>query len=174
MAIIFELVVNFGSNDQGADAAVDAAVRFDHVEVRGVSLPLSNPVVTRFASPEKYIEFSVYVRGLGTPPAAREPAIDPRSVTGEEITQIGSSLYTLLGGLAGYRAAIVGWNPESLVEVHDLETDWRNGEPPDYDGLVLASDLCERWELEPKMAVFGDGYRWFPYSGSKNLWSSHQ
>jgi hypothetical protein len=41
------------------------------------------------------------------------------------------------------QAAIVGWDSESLVDLDDLETDWRNGDPPDYSGLVLADDLCE-------------------------------
>jgi hypothetical protein len=68
-------------------------------------------------------------------------------LTSEEITQVGHALYDLLSGFSGYRAAIVGWDPESLVDVEDLEADWRNGDPPGYDGLVLADDLCERWGL---------------------------
>jgi hypothetical protein len=35
-------------------------------------------------------------------------------------------------------------------------------------GLVLADDLCQRWQLGPEWVAFGDGYRWLPYLGSKN------
>lgn len=91
-------------------------------------------------------------------------------MTSEEITQVGYALYDLLGGFSGYRAAVVGWDPESLVDVEDLEADWRNGDPPGYNGLVLAGDLCERWGLGREWVAFTDGYRWLPYSGSKNIW----
>ena len=46
-----------------------------------------------------------------------------------QITGIGRSLYDLLRAFSGYRAAIVRWNPESLVDLEDLEFDWRNGDP---------------------------------------------
>jgi hypothetical protein len=58
----------------------------------------------------------------------------------------------------------------SLVYLEDLEADWRNGDPPGYDSLVLADDLCQRWRLGPEWIAFRPGYRWLPYSGSKNLW----
>jgi hypothetical protein len=67
---------------------------------------------------------------------------------------------TLLQGFSGYRAAIVGWDRESLIDLPDLETDWRNGEAPGYNGLVLANDLCQRWQLGPEWVAFGHGHRW--------------
>jgi hypothetical protein len=101
-----------------------------------------------------------------------KPAFDPRSLTSDEITRIGHSLYDLLRSFSGYQAAIVGWNPESLVDLKDLETDWRNGDPPSYNGLVLTDDLCKRWRLGPEWSAFEPGYRWLPYSGSRNVGSS--
>jgi hypothetical protein len=91
-----------------------------------------------------------------------------RSLTSGEITRIGHALYDLLRGFSGYRAAVVGRDPESQVDPEDLEADWRNGDPPRHDGLVLADDLCERWRHGQKWTVFTPGYRWLPYSGSKN------
>lgn len=170
MAIVFELVMNFGTNERGTQAATERVRQAGYVAVREVPLPLSGPVITRVGSPNAYIEFSVYVRGIGSGAAGPKPDIDPRSLTSEEITQVGHALYDLLGSFSGYRAAVVGWDPESLVDVGDLEADWRNGEPPEYDGLVLAEDLCERWGLGREWVTFSDGYRWLPYSGSKNIW----
>ena len=170
MAILFELVVNFGGNEDAAQAATALVRRVDHVEVRGLSVPLGDPVITRLPSPNRYIEFSVVVPGLGYSGPGPKPDLDPRSLTSAEITQVGHALYDLLHGFSGYRAASVGWNPESLVDLQDLETDWCNGDPPGYNGLVLANDLCARWQLGPEWVAFDHDHRWLPYSGSKNIW----
>ncbi len=170
VAIVFELVVNFGANEQGAGAATEEFRRFGHIEVRGASLPLSGPFVNRLGSTTPYIEFSVFVCGIGVGTQGPRPDIDARTLTSEEITHVGLALYELLGGFSGYRAAAVGWDPESLVDVEDLETDWQKGDPPECDGLVLADDLCERWGLGREWVAFATGYRWLPYSGSKNIW----
>jgi hypothetical protein len=170
MAILFELVVNFGADDRGAEAAVEEVRRVGRVDVRSASLPLSDPGVTRLGAPDTYFELSVYVRGMGYGAPGPRPTLDPGSLTREEITQVGRALYDLLSSFTNYQAAIVGWNPESLVDIADLEADWRNGDPPGYDGLVLADYLCERWGLGPEWVAFADGYRWLPYSGSKNIW----
>ena len=170
MAIVFELVVNFGVNEQAAQSAIEEVRRLDHVKVRGVSLPLGGPFVSRPGSPNPYTELSVFVRGMGVGAPAPNPDIDPRSLTSEEITHVGYVLYGLLGTFTGYRAAAVGWDPESLVDIDDLETDWQNGDQPTYRGLVLADNLCERWGLGPEWVTFDTGYRWRPYAGSKNIW----
>jgi hypothetical protein len=170
VAVIFEPVVNFGGDDRAAEAAAALVGRVDHVEVRGVSLPLRDPFITRMQSPNAYVQFSVHPRGLGYGGPGPIPDLDPRSLTDEEITQVGRALYDLLQGFSGYRAAIVGWDPESLVDLHDLETDWRNGDAPAYNGLVLADDLRERWQLGPGWVAFGLGHHWLPYRGSRNVW----
>jgi hypothetical protein len=170
VAVLFELVLNFAGNEQAAEAAAAFVRRVNHVEVRGVPLPLGDPFVTRLQSPNTYIEFSVHPRGLGYGGPGPIPDLDPRSLTDEEITQVGRALYDLLQGFSGYRAAIVGWDPESLVDLQDLETDWRNGDAPGYNGLVLANDLCERWQLGSEWVPFDHGHRWVPYRGSRNVW----
>jgi hypothetical protein len=171
MAVIFELVVNFGANKEAAGAAADLVRRLGHIGVRDVPVPLGEPSISELSRPHAYLEFSVHPRGIGYGGPGPRPDFDRRSLTGDEITRIGHALYDLLRGFSGYRAAIVGWNPESLADVEDLEADWRNSDPPDYNGLVLAEDLCERWRLGPEWSAFEPGYRWLPYSGSRNLGS---
>jgi hypothetical protein len=171
MAVLFELVVNFGTGKEAAGAAAERVRRLDHIDVRDVPVPLGEPFVSELPRPHAYIEFSVHPRGIGYGGPGPRPDFDPHSLTSDEITRIGHALYGLLRGFSGYRAAVVGWDPESLVDLEDLEADWRNGDPPGYNGLVLADDLCERWRLGPEWIAFEPGYRWLPYSGSRNLGS---
>jgi hypothetical protein len=172
MAIVFELVVNFGTGKEAAGAAAELVRRAGHIDVRGVPVPLGEPFISRLNSPA-YIDFSVHPRGIGYGGPGPKPDLDPRSLTSDEITRVGHALYDLLRGFAGYRAAVAGWDPESQVDLQDLEADWRNGDPPRYDGLVLADDLCEKWQLGPEWNAFEPGYRWLPYSGSRNLRLPH-
>jgi hypothetical protein len=171
MAVIFELVVNFGTNTEAAGTASELVHRFGHIDVRDVPVPLGEPFVSGLPRRHAYIEFSVHPRGIGYGGPGPRPDFDPRSLTSDEITRIGHALYDLLRGFSGYRAAVVGWDPEPLVDVQELEADWRNSDPPGYNGLVLADDLCERWRLGPEWSAFEPGYRWLPYSGSRNLGS---
>jgi hypothetical protein len=56
MAIIFELVVNFGADTEAAGAAADLVRRTDHIDVRGVPVPLGEPYVSWLTTPPAYIE----------------------------------------------------------------------------------------------------------------------
>ncbi len=105
MAVLFELVVNFGTGQDAAGTAAELVRRAGHIDVRGVPVPLGEPFISELKSPA-YIEFSVHPR---------------------------------------------------------------DGDPPGYDGLVLAEDLCEKWQLGPEWNAFEPGYRWLPYSGSRNF-----
>ena len=153
MAVLFELVVNFGTGQDAARTAAELVRRAGHIDVRGVPVPLGEPFISELKSPA-YIEFSVHPRGIGYRGPGPKPALDPRSLTSEEITGVGHALYDLLRNFSGYRAAVVGWDPEAQVDLEDLEADWRDGDPPGYDGLVLAEDLCEKWQLGPEWNAF--------------------
>jgi hypothetical protein len=172
MPVLFKLVVNFGADEQAAQSATQETQRGDPIVVRGVPLPLNGPFVSRLGSPNPHTEWSVSVAGMGVHASGPKPDIDPGSLTSEEITHVGHALYDLLASFTGYRAAVVGWNPKSLVDIDRLETRWRKGEPPSEKGLVLAEDLCDRWGLGRQWVTFSAGYRWQPYAGSSNIrWS---
>jgi hypothetical protein len=108
MAVLFELVVNFGTSKEAAAAAAEHVRRAGHIDVRDVSVPLGKPFVSELSPPHAYIEFSVHPRGIGYGGPGPRPDFDPRSLTSDEITRIGHALYDLLRGFAGYRAAVVG------------------------------------------------------------------
>jgi len=120
MAVVFELVINFGQDELSVRAAEEELQRYPPVEVRGTPLPLTPPFVTRFSAAEggiSYIEFTVHPRGIGYGgPGPRAP-FQTRDLSHDEISTIGAELYELLRRFRGYDAALVGWDPESLVDV---------------------------------------------------------
>lgn len=56
------------------------------------------------------------------------------------------------------------------MDLEDLESDWRSGDPPAYNGLVLTREQCQEWRLGSEWVEFDDDHRWLPYASSKNVW----
>jgi hypothetical protein len=161
----FELVVNFGRDADAVAAATAELEQHPAVETRGVQLPVTPPYVTSGS----YIEFSVHPRRIGYPDLGPPKPFKASDLTKNELTAVGEQLYGLLRRFYGYEAAIVGWDPEPLVELVELETEWvADGTLSRLDGLVLADSLVRRWEpqgFEP----FAAGYSWLPYGGTANI-----
>jgi len=172
MAIIFELVVNFGRDEAAVAAATDELDRHPTVEVRGVRLPLTPPYVTTLHLSEalSYIEFSVNPRGISAPCRGPNPPFKAQELSNDELTSVGDQLYERLRRFHGYEAALVGWDPESLVDVGWLESDY----VPDrslsrVEGLVLSERLIESWGQPEGFAPFEPGFSWIPYRGTRNI-----
>lgn len=174
MAIIFELVVNFGLNDAGvarAEAEVELA---SDVALRRERLVLTPPFVRRLSGGGvDYIEFSVHPRGLGYGGPGPKPSFEPRTVTDAELTDVGQELYTLLRRFDGYDAAMVGWDPEGLVDLAELEEEWvADGSIAPLDGLVISRPVADRWAVDAGWVSFDADHVWLPYRGGRNapLW----
>jgi hypothetical protein len=60
MAVLFELVVNFGTGQAAAGTAAELVRRAGHIDVRGVPVSLGEPLISELTSPV-YIEFTVLV-----------------------------------------------------------------------------------------------------------------
>ena len=126
VAVLFELVVNFGTNLSAVERARAVVAGQGVLRLRGFEVPLGEPYVSGFdergrhvfshcRDAVEYVEFSVYPRGIGYGgPGPRLP-FDVRTLTDEELIEVGRQLYDLLRGFDGYQAAMVGWNPEPLV-----------------------------------------------------------
>jgi hypothetical protein len=77
-------------------------------------------------------------------------------------------LYERLSRFRGYQAAMVGWDPELLVDLDELEIDKvPDGSISQLDGLVLSNALIERWE-PAGFVPFTPGFSWIPYRGTAN------
>jgi hypothetical protein len=171
VAVVFELVVNFGRDEEAVAAATEELDRHPAIELRDTPLPVSPPFVTRFQHGEQlqYIEFSVHPRGLSYGGPGPSPPFRARDLTDDEVTSVGERLYELLRCFQGYNAAMVGWDPEYKVDLSELEIDWvSDGSIARLHGLVLSEALVVRWRLEG-FTAFEPGYMWLPYRGTPNL-----
>ena len=166
MAIVFELVVNFGSDDAAVDAARDLVLGHAPLEAGPHGIALHPPLVrtARSLDGSAYAEMSVLPAGVGFG-AAVDRGHEQVRLTAAAFTGLGEGLYRLLAGFGAYRAAKVGWDVEGFVDPAELRSDWAEelaaGELP---GLVLAEDLVR--DLGGGGFVpFAPGHAWIPYAG---------
>ncbi|MFD7736266.1 hypothetical protein ACFV6F_38540 [Kitasatospora phosalacinea] len=180
MAVVFTLVVNFGENLESARRAAATAAGRPPLKAGRHRIPLHPATITSQTSQtsqtSEYAEHSerpVYAQlsvlpvavGFGAAPDGTLPRI---GLAPEELTELGHGLYGLLAEFDGYRAAMVGWDPDSLVDAAYLRTDLTeelaNGVP---DGLVVSEPLHRDLGAGRHFAPFAPGFVWIPWQGVK-------
>lgn len=168
MAIVFELVINYGRNRAAAENACQVISAHPPLAAGPHHVQLHEPMTSTVhdAAGQPYIEISVVPVQVGFRVAmdGRRPRLE---LTAAELSELGSGLYSLLATLTGYRAARVGWDPEAFVDPMELRQEWAEeiaeGALP---GLVLAEDL--RLDVPTHGFVpFADGFIWIPYEGER-------
>jgi hypothetical protein len=166
MAIIFELVLNFGTDWAAAQEACRRVAAHPPLTAGPHHIPLHEPLIAPAPSIDgpDYLEMSVMPVGVGFG-VASEHGRPPLSLTPEQLSELGHGLYRVLATLSGYQAALVGWDPEPLLDLAELRQeradDIQAGTLP---GLVLARDL-ELGIPTPNFVPFAPGYIWIPYAG---------
>ena len=164
MAICFELVVNFGDNVEAAQRAALTEPRPMLLRTGTHQIPLHRPLLRTVDS---YTELSIMpvAVGFGVVLDGTLPRI---RLTAAELTELGHQLYRLLARFDGYVAAMVGWDPESLLDPaelkNELSTELAEGS---IHGLVLCDRLHDELDLGDNYTEFQPGYRWIPYRGEK-------
>ncbi|GAB2537661.1 hypothetical protein [Nocardia heshunensis] len=165
MAICFELVVNFGDNIDAARSAVLAGSGTwgtSPLRVGDHQIPVHAPLL-RTDGP--FIELSILPVAVGFG-VALDGTIPRFALTAAELTTLGNHLYEMLATFDGYVAAMVGWDPEWMIDPDELEREWfdKPGEASPH-GLVLSEALHAELGSGDDSVVFQPGYRWVPYRG---------
>ena len=169
MAICFELVVNFGDDLTAAQRAALIPAIPSALRAGSHRIPLHRPLITTSGP---YVELSILPVGVSYG-LALDGTVPKFGLTESELTELGSELYRLLAKFDGYVAAIVGWDPEPLLDPAELKDEW-----PDelaegkINGLVLCDRLHGELGLGDSYVVFQPGYRWMPYRGQTGSKSS--
>ncbi|MEU9338507.1 hypothetical protein AB0D49_36055 [Streptomyces sp. NPDC048290] len=160
MALCFELVVDFGGNIEAARAAARLETWPFTLPAGRYRIPLHRPMLAVEGESAQLAVVPVAV-GYGV---AADGSLPRFQLTDAELTELGHGLYRLLARFDGYLTALVGWDPECLLDVDDLAADWRpelsDGTLP---GLVLAEQLRTRLPLGDRWVPFRPGYLWLPY-----------
>jgi hypothetical protein len=86
-------------------------------------------------------------------------------LTEDELTQLALGLYEALRRCDGYRAAVVGWDPDNLVDLGELAECWTEelsagGSLP---GLVLSQETITALGVTAEMERFSPGFFSMPY-----------
>lgn len=166
MAIVFELVINFGSDRDAAAAAGHLVAAHPPLSAGHYHIPLHEPLLStvRGYHGEAYLEMSIIPVGVGWK-VGFDRDRERLRLTAAEFSELGHGLYRLLMGFTGYRAAQVGWDPEGRVDPAELREDRADelaaGQLP---GLVLADDLCQHLHGQG-FVPFVPGFVWIPYQG---------
>jgi hypothetical protein len=166
MAIAFELVINFGSDQAAADAACDLTGKQPALTAGQHRVQLHKPLVrtARGYHGQPHLEMAIIPVGVGWG-VGLDRHHERLRLTADEFSELGHGLYRLLAHFSRYRAAQVGWDPEGRVDPAELQQDRADeldaGQLP---GLVLAEDL--HWDLRGRGFVpFAPGFVWIPYQG---------
>jgi hypothetical protein len=168
VAIVFELVINYGRAPSAADGINDliAASRPPVAGPHRVQLHKPYARMVPDAAGEPYLEVSIVPTRVGFRVAAdgHQPRLP---LTAGELSELGNGLYSLLRTLTGYRAARVGWDPETFVDPVELQSEWAEelaaGALP---GLVLAEDLRSNLPVHA-FVPFAEDFIWIPYQGEQ-------
>jgi hypothetical protein len=164
VAVCFELVVNFGANAEGAQAAARTDPRPMTLRAGRHRIPLHRALINQAGS---FIELSVLPVAVGWR-VALDGSLPRTRLSAAELTELGTGLYRLLARFDGYLAAKVGWDPEGFLDPGELKSDWID-ELADgtINGLVLCQALHDEFGLGDNYVEFQPGYLWIPYRGEK-------
>ncbi|WP_306366991.1 hypothetical protein [Nocardiopsis sp. CC223A] len=163
MAIVFELVADFGEDVRAARTAATAAAAHGPLPAGSHRIPL-HPA-SLWTDPAGRVELSVVPAGVGIG-VAMDAGLPDVGLNAAGFTELGRGLYDLLRGLRGYRAAAVGWDVESSADVGELRTE-RAADPRGWavDGLVLADRVLADLGGDDRFVPFAAGSSWLPWEG---------
>jgi hypothetical protein len=132
-----------------------------------VSLVTPKIRVVRGEDGAQYKEVSVVAAGVGTPIPA-DAHVERLALDRDERSELARGLYEVLRPCRGYRAAFVGWDPEYLVDLAELEREWADElRAATLHGLVLADETLARLGTPATLEPFAPGFSWMPYRGER-------
>ncbi|MER5884932.1 hypothetical protein ABT160_13980 [Streptomyces sp. NPDC001941] len=168
MAVIYELVVNFGDDHDAAQAAVRTLDPPPVLPAGPHAIRFFEPTLDRWEGyhGNEFWLCSLVARNVGYG-LANEDSAQRIPMKAAELTQLTTGLYGVLSELRGYRAACVGFDPESVIDLAELREEFLEelaGEG--LPGLVLSEAMGRELGAGPAFVPYREGFSWCPYEGS--------
>jgi hypothetical protein len=171
MAIVFDLVVDFGDDRLSAEICSQwFASRITPVVVDEFVIELHQPLISGYPHerPNRF-QVSVVPANVGYN-VALDDHRERLRLSDDQLSRLGASLYALLRGAPRYQLAMVGWDVDFLLDVNELNAEWaseiRDGT---LSGLVVCKSLLPVTPSSPHFIDFDDDHVWIPYAGSKAI-----
>ena len=175
MAIVFELVADFGKDAQSAhDFLGSISTRAAPIVIDGAIIELHPPHIVAPSIEEAllakgYAMQRTFEVGLLPVLVSLGLAMDPKKgvrhrLNEAQISQLGSKLYERLRGSPGFDLAWVGW--ERLVPTLDELTELSAQDLQHYAGLVVNRKYHSLVTAPELLEDFDELHEWIPYRGS--------
>lgn len=171
MAIAFELVADFGGDQDAAESCrqwFDA--RITPVKIDEYTINIHDPFICGdpYKNPTRF-KIVILPANVGLS-VAIDDADYPIPLTEVQISRLGNALYDLLRGAPDYQLAMVGWDVDHLLDLDDLNADWASeiGDGS-FNGFVASKTLLSQLPVSSYFAEFDEEHVWIPYSGSQAL-----
>jgi hypothetical protein len=172
VALVFELVINAGPDREAADGIGATLTGLAPLPAGRHRVALHPPLIRPLRGEDgtAYHEISLVPVGVGVK-VARDVGVPPLLLDPDELRELGNGLYEVLRTCRGYRAAIVGWDPEQFVDLAELAGTWADeARAGELSGLVLSDDAVHDLTargVEVTVEPFAPGASWMPYRGSR-------
>jgi hypothetical protein len=123
MAIAFELVADFGGDNQSADDCCRwLGARIAPVGIGSHEIQIHPPFVSGYPyeQPTRF-QVSVVPAQVGYS-VALDDTDDRIPLSAEQLSLLGDGLYDMLRGAPHYELAMVGWDVDFLLDIDELKT----------------------------------------------------
>jgi hypothetical protein len=165
MAVVFELVLNFGKDNKAAQECCQVlAAKSDHFMVGDNTIELHPPKVerTEYSRTESFFVSLVPV-AVGIRVALDRGTLRI-SLSNEEFLELALRLYDRVRGLPNYQLAMVGWEVGPRSNLEELKADWTDEiVEGSLKGLVVSKRLLPELPASEHFKPFDNEHVWIPY-----------
>jgi hypothetical protein len=171
MAIVFELVLDFGADkDAAAECLEWLKSKSEPIQIDEFNIVVHQPLLSHYPHFNP-IDFKVSLipANIGICVAIDDDT-GPLPLTDKQLSRLGMALYDRLRGAPNYKLAKVGWDVDFLLDMHELNSVWA-AEIGDgtFAGLVIQTSLISQLPPSSHFVQFDFDHVWIPYSGSRAI-----
>jgi len=167
MAVVYELVVDFGANEGAAQRYREWLLNQPKsVTVGDKEIGLHDPLLER--TRQHYFSVDIIPVRIGYSVGLDHGLGERIPLTKGELADLGLKLYEFVRGRPGYQLAMVGWDVDYWLFPEELKSEWRQEiTEGSLKGLVISKQLLREFPGACNFMPFDDEHDWVPYVGDR-------